>query len=76
MGDLEAGYAIDINWDKLGLTDEQKALVLQIALKYGPRWGGTFPTPDPGHFYIDPFSSIADREEAIRSTQEEFARKR
>jgi hypothetical protein len=70
----EAGYAIDLNWEIL--NDEQQALARQIAPKYGLSWGGNLPKYDPRHFYVDPFPSIADREEAIRSTQEEFARKR
>jgi hypothetical protein len=75
----EAGYAIDINWKKL--TPAQQRLAVEIAPKYGFQWGGNLKMkssqkePDRLHFYMDPFSSMAERREAIRSIQEEFARK-
>jgi hypothetical protein len=69
----EAGYAIDINIDLNKLAASQRSLALQIADRYGLRWGGLFSTTDPGHFFIDPFpGSMSDREAAIRATQQEY----
>ena len=70
----EAGYAIDINWNHL--TDPQRALTLELARKHGLSWGGNFRKPDPVHFYVDPFGSLADRAAAIRAAPQEYDDKR
>jgi hypothetical protein len=66
----EAGYAIDLNWRDL--TDAHRALAIEIAPKYGLKWGGDLPRSDKVHFYLDPFGSRDAREAAIRAAQQEF----
>jgi hypothetical protein len=60
------GLAIDINSDvnprKRPLTTDIPTQVRELWARFGFRWGGTFPTPDPMHFeYIGSVSdSVTD----------------
>ena len=66
----EAGFAIDINWNKL--TPEQRTFSLERANVWGLSWGGGFKKYDPIHFYVDPFKNQQQRAQAIRNAQHEF----
>jgi RHS repeat-associated protein len=65
------GNAVDVQFNSLrdipgGLTgDEQRAAILEAAETAGLKWGGEFSNPDPPHFYLDPFSDLSQRREAI-----------
>ena len=60
----EAGTAFDVNWDALNPFQQQS--VLKAAREHGFKWGGHFKAVDPGHFYVDPFDNLAERQAYIR----------
>lgn len=64
----EAGWAIDINFSS-GLTNSQRAALLQNATESGLSWGGNFRTPDRPHFFQDP----GNRQALIKQAQKNFA---
>jgi hypothetical protein len=62
------GLAIDINSDKnprqKPLTTDIPVAVRDLWTRFGFRWGGTFPTPDPMHFEYMGSVSDAQRDSA------------
>lgn len=71
-----AGFAVDVNYSSLkdikgGLTgDKQREVIRDAAEKAGLSWGGSFATPDPPHFYVDPGNRDSLIEAATKKYQE------
>jgi len=61
------GFAVDVNYSTLS-TAQQK-IIRDAASSAGLSWGGSFSTPDPPHFYMNP---PADRSTAIQNATDEY----
>lgn len=62
-----AGFAVDVNYSTLSTADQ--AVIRQAASDAGLSWGGSFHTPDPPHFYMDP---PVDRATAVSNATQQY----
>lgn len=63
-----AGFAVDVNYSSLPVA--QREVIRNAAIAADLRWGGSFQSADPPHFYADP---PIDREVAIANAARQYA---